>query len=141
MFTIFKVRDNLTSYADPGWYKHPQGLINAKHNKDHMHDGMKMKNTMIDPSNMREMQHDMSSTNHGMSNMNDMKKFLHAELSRESWFSQEEDKLESHNQQGNWMQSKPEDSMGHMHGDHSIKKGNMQGMSREMNMSNQTEGH
>lgn len=27
MFTIFKVRDNLTSYADPGWYKHPEGTV------------------------------------------------------------------------------------------------------------------
>jgi hypothetical protein len=25
MFTILKVRDSLTSYADPGWYKHPDG--------------------------------------------------------------------------------------------------------------------
>jgi hypothetical protein len=25
MFTVFKVRDNLTSYADPGWYRHPSG--------------------------------------------------------------------------------------------------------------------
>ena len=27
MFTIVKVRENLTSYADPGWYKHPQGTV------------------------------------------------------------------------------------------------------------------
>lgn len=25
MFTILKVRDNLTSYGDPGWYQHPPG--------------------------------------------------------------------------------------------------------------------
>ena len=25
MFTLLKVRDELTSYADPGWYKHPPG--------------------------------------------------------------------------------------------------------------------
>jgi len=25
MFTVFKVRDNLTSYKDPGWYQHPSG--------------------------------------------------------------------------------------------------------------------
>lgn len=25
MFTVFKVRENLTSYADPGWYKVPEG--------------------------------------------------------------------------------------------------------------------
>lgn len=27
MFTIFKVRDHLTSYADPGWYQHPKGTV------------------------------------------------------------------------------------------------------------------
>ena len=27
MFTIVKVRENLTNYADPGWYKHPQGTV------------------------------------------------------------------------------------------------------------------
>jgi FtsP/CotA-like multicopper oxidase with cupredoxin domain len=25
MFTVFKVREKLTSYEDPGWYKHPEG--------------------------------------------------------------------------------------------------------------------
>lgn len=25
MFTVFKVREHLTSYADPGWYRHPAG--------------------------------------------------------------------------------------------------------------------
>ncbi|CDZ81811.1 Copper resistance protein A precursor [Candidatus Rubidus massiliensis] len=144
MFTIFKVRDNLTSYADPGWYKHPPGTVaESIHgpNNAQMHDGKKMQNTMMNHPNMHGMQHDMGSMNHETSNMNDMKKFPHAELNRESWFSQEEDKLEPHNQQGNWMQSKPEDSMGHMHGGHSMKMGNMQGMSQEMNMPNQTEGH
>jgi hypothetical protein len=27
MFTVFKVRDNLTSYADPGWYDPPKGTV------------------------------------------------------------------------------------------------------------------
>jgi len=27
MFTILKVRDDLTSYADPGWYQHPAGTV------------------------------------------------------------------------------------------------------------------
>jgi hypothetical protein len=27
LFTILKVRENLTSYADPGWYGHPQGTV------------------------------------------------------------------------------------------------------------------
>ena len=24
MFTVLKVRDGITSYDDPGWYKHPR---------------------------------------------------------------------------------------------------------------------
>lgn len=27
MFTIFKVRENLTSYTDPGWYQNPPGTV------------------------------------------------------------------------------------------------------------------
>jgi manganese oxidase len=27
LLTILKVRDNLTSYADPGWYEHPEGTV------------------------------------------------------------------------------------------------------------------
>jgi hypothetical protein len=27
MFTLFKVRDRLTGYADPGWYAHPKGTV------------------------------------------------------------------------------------------------------------------
>ena len=27
MFTILKVRENLTSYADPGWYQPPPGTV------------------------------------------------------------------------------------------------------------------
>lgn len=27
MFTLFKVRENLASYADPGWYHHPSGTV------------------------------------------------------------------------------------------------------------------
>jgi FtsP/CotA-like multicopper oxidase with cupredoxin domain len=27
LFTILKVRENLTSYADPGWYQHPPGTV------------------------------------------------------------------------------------------------------------------
>jgi hypothetical protein len=30
MFTVLKVRDGLTTYADPGWYKHPQGTVAKK---------------------------------------------------------------------------------------------------------------
>lgn len=27
MFTVFKVRDGIQSYEDPGWYKHPPGTL------------------------------------------------------------------------------------------------------------------
>jgi FtsP/CotA-like multicopper oxidase with cupredoxin domain len=30
MFTILKVRDGITSYEDPGWYKHPAGTLARK---------------------------------------------------------------------------------------------------------------
>ncbi len=30
MFTVVKVRDDLSSYADPGWYKHPPGTVAKK---------------------------------------------------------------------------------------------------------------
>lgn len=91
MFTIFKVRDNLTSYADPGWYQHPEGTVaesvNADKKKHEMH-------------KMGHMQHEKSDTD------------------TVSWFSKKENEREpqSHGKM-NWMQSTPEDSMGaHMHG-------------------------
>ena len=27
MLAVFKVRENITSYADPGWYEHPVGTV------------------------------------------------------------------------------------------------------------------
>jgi hypothetical protein len=30
MFTVLKVRDGITSYADPGWYKNPPGTMPRK---------------------------------------------------------------------------------------------------------------
>jgi len=27
MFTVIKIRDQLTDYRDPGWYRHPSGTI------------------------------------------------------------------------------------------------------------------
>jgi hypothetical protein len=27
MFTVIKVREELSSYADPGWYEHPPGTV------------------------------------------------------------------------------------------------------------------
>lgn len=108
MFTIFKVRDNLTSYADPGWYQHPPG-------------------TVAEAVNMNDMQHNMN----GMT----MQKSP-PDMNTVSWFSQEEeDQKERHGKENiNWMQSKPEDSMGgHMH--HGT--GSMKGMSHDMPNTNE----
>ncbi len=33
MFTVIKVRDGITSYNDPGWYKHPAGTVARKVSK------------------------------------------------------------------------------------------------------------
>jgi manganese oxidase len=30
MFTVLKVRAGITSYEDPGWYKHPPGSVARK---------------------------------------------------------------------------------------------------------------
>ena len=30
MFTVLKVRAGITTYADPGWYKHPAGTVARK---------------------------------------------------------------------------------------------------------------
>jgi hypothetical protein len=27
MFTVFKVREGLASFDDPGWYRHPDGTV------------------------------------------------------------------------------------------------------------------
>lgn len=119
MFAIFKIRDNLTSYADPGWYKHPPGTVAEAVNMNGMqHNNMSQHNMGgMRHKNMQQGQMDQSMQNspHNMNNV--------------SWFSQEEDKKESHDQGVNWMQSKPEDSMGgHMqHGTDGMK-----GMSHDM---------
>jgi hypothetical protein len=41
MFTILKVRDQLTSYKDPGWYENPAGtLASAAHAAELQRDGI-----------------------------------------------------------------------------------------------------
>lgn len=151
MFTIFKVRDNLTSYADPGWYQHPPGTVaEAVNMNDMQHNNMSQHNmNNMNQHNMGGMQHmnmqkdQMDHSKHPMnmpnSNMYNTQNSPH-DMSKVSWFSQEEDKKERHSQEGvNWMQSKPEDSMGGhmMHGMGGMQH-NMQGMSQENkgNMSN-----
>jgi hypothetical protein len=42
MFTVLKVRENLTSYADPGWYQPPAGTVAQKASRlDLERDGIK----------------------------------------------------------------------------------------------------
>jgi hypothetical protein len=36
MFTILKVRDNLTTYDDPGWYENPQGTLASLVNSEEL---------------------------------------------------------------------------------------------------------
>jgi manganese oxidase len=92
MFTILKIRNHLTSYADPGWYQHPSGTVAEAVN---IHEFTSNRISYSIHHRSDQSPHDMSKV---------------------SWFSQEEDKKELHAQEGtNWMQSKPEDSMmGHM---------------------------
>ncbi|CDZ80192.1 Copper resistance protein A precursor [Candidatus Rubidus massiliensis] len=153
MFTLFKVRDNLTSYADPGWYQHPPGTVaevvkspGMQHNMSGSTNGMQHNmgsmqhmnqmqgHSMNDSrmSTMNGMEHNMGSMNHNMQNMNQNSPH---DMSKVSWLSQEEDKKQPHGQERmNWMQSKPEDSMGHMmHGEMGGMQHNMQGMSQEGN--------
>lgn len=115
MFTIFKVRDNLTSYVDPGWYQHPPGTVAEAV--------------------------DMSKINHNMKAMQPIE--YQPPKNIVSWFSQEEAQKESLNQKNvNWMKSKPEDSMGShsMHGTSGMRH-NMQNMPQENHgkMSNMNE--
>ena len=37
MFTILKVHPDLTSYEDPGWYKHPEGTIASRAHSEQLH--------------------------------------------------------------------------------------------------------
>jgi FtsP/CotA-like multicopper oxidase with cupredoxin domain len=49
MFTILKVRDNLKSYDDPGWYQHPPGtLASLASDSDLKRDGIETKPTSTD---------------------------------------------------------------------------------------------
>jgi hypothetical protein len=36
MFTVLKIREGITSYEDPGWYKHPEGTVAAMADADQM---------------------------------------------------------------------------------------------------------
>lgn len=96
MFTVLKVREGLTSYVDPGWYKHPKGTVAESINEN---------------QSMHEMQKSDSHMQHEQTQESSI-----------SWFSKEESEKESKNvSEMNWMQSKPEDSMGG-HMQHKMEK-------------------
>lgn len=118
MFTVFKVRNNITSYVDPGWYQHPLGTVAEPVNIDTV------------PQDIRGTEH-MTIQDHEP-NTSDI-----------SWLSQEEEKRQPQQEATNWMQSKPEDSMGgHMHGMEKMKDMSPQNMDDSSNMNNmQHTGH
>lgn len=84
MFTILKVREELTTYADPGWYKHPTGTVAKSINQD-----------------QSQLKQDHSHRQHERVTQ---KRIV-------SWFSEEENMRESILMESNGMKSKPEDSM------------------------------
>ena len=49
MFTVFKVRDNITSYEDTGWYDHPEGTVAAPVEEPSQQDSME--STPAEPEN------------------------------------------------------------------------------------------
>ena len=119
MFTVFKVRNNITSYVDPGWYQHPLGTVAEPVNIDAV------------PKDIRGMEQ-VNMQNH------------EPKTSDISWLSQEEEKRQPQEESTNWMQSKPEDSMGggHMHGMGEMKDMSPQNMDSPLNMNNmQNMGH
>ncbi len=118
MFTVFKVRNNITSYVDPGWYQHPLGTVAGPVDID------------VVPQDIRGERTTMQ--NH------------EPKTSDISWLSQEEEKRQPQEESTNWMQSKPEDSMGggHMHGMGEMKDMPPQNMDSPSNMNNmQNMGH
>ncbi|MBX9744765.1 MAG: copper oxidase [Chlamydiales bacterium] len=97
MFTVFKVRNNITSYVDPGWYQHPLG-------------------TVAEPVNINTVPQDIRGVEHRITQDHE------PNTSDISWLSQEEEKRQPQQETTNWMQSKPEDSMGgHMRGMEDMK--------------------
>jgi manganese oxidase len=109
MFTVFKVREGLTSYADPGWYQHPPGTVAESVNAN--------------------QENENPSHHHNMPSMQ-------KQTEKVSWFSREEENKEPKDiKKMNWMQSRPEDSMGgHMpHG--------MGGTSNQTRNQMQHQGH
>lgn len=95
MFTILKVRDELTSYNDPGWYQHPPDTVAESINANK------------DQSIIK---------NHGIHEIKQGNVNAHDQIETISWFSKVEGTKEHEGEQKmNWMQSTPQDSMGQMH--------------------------
>lgn len=90
MFTIFKVRSNISSYVDPGWYQHPAGTV------------AEAVDISAVPEDIRNFESD---TNRNYTPPEGIT----------SWLSQEEKKIQPQTMPNNWMQSNPEDSMGGGH--------------------------
>jgi FtsP/CotA-like multicopper oxidase with cupredoxin domain len=50
LFTILKVRDGITSYEDPGWYKHPEGEVATVATANELHrDGIDVEKQPVEP--------------------------------------------------------------------------------------------
>lgn len=110
MFTVFKVRDDITSYVDPGWYQHPEGTVASRVDIDAV------------PKAIRET----SPLQESNPNPSDV-----------SWYSKEEEKRQPQQVPNNWMRSKPEDSMGGGHMQMGEMKGmSPQNMDHSSNMKN-----
>lgn len=90
MFTIFKVRSNISSYVDPGWYQHPAGTLSEAVDISEV------------PENIRNFR---SETN----------RIYTPPIGITSWLSQEEKKDQACDKSNNWMQSHVMDSMGGGH--------------------------
>jgi hypothetical protein len=89
MFTILKVREELTNYNDPGWYTHPEG-------------------TVAGPV-------DLENLGYPLPNGNSFTKSNQSE-NPYSWFSREENEREPIDVKMNWMKSMPVNEMsGHSH--------------------------
>ncbi|CUI16613.1 multicopper oxidase [Candidatus Protochlamydia naegleriophila] len=92
MFTLFKVRENLANYTDPGWYQHPSGTVAS------------------------------AITGEELERLSQLPKRSDFKLSSPnqetiSWLSQEEDKRAPYEAHSNWMEGKPahgHESSGHL---------------------------
>lgn len=89
MFTIFKVREGITNYNDPGWYIHPEGTVAQ----------------MVSTEELEKAPQIVRRTDIPLENI--------------SWFSEMEQQNSEKNPHMNWMQSKPDPSMSaHSHSHH-----------------------